>query len=297
MQREVALYSAPPLTAEISPHKAPAAKKRRRRLRFNMFLLLPELQLLETFSFLQTAEVINAAQVCRAVFTRVDTLFGIESGIIVRPAWEQESIEMKAAEASGTVYVSDDDEDSPPVKAEADPPVPTPSLPPAPLSPSPAAPPPPPQQQQQQRIKAMSGAGSTPVLNSPGAVDLTSPGSAAGWGGTAATGGVRMGSKEVESMIKKLSPAELKYVLHINEQLKQKQKQLDELDQERIRLQERCLQSPLPLAVTRSGHYVRSQCQERRGREGALLRQAQGRRVGIEAHDAGGGRGAATDHR
>jgi len=65
----------------------PAPRKRVRK-----FLIhLDDPLLLAVFSFLETKDVIWAAQTCRYVFKRVDTLFGIESQI-VRPEWGQEPI-------------------------------------------------------------------------------------------------------------------------------------------------------------------------------------------------------------
>jgi hypothetical protein len=49
-------------------------------------LLLEETPLLHIFSFLQTVEVLNYAQVCRYVYQRMDRIFGIDSST-VKPDW------------------------------------------------------------------------------------------------------------------------------------------------------------------------------------------------------------------
>lgn len=64
-------------TPSSSSIAIPATKKKTKK-----FLIhLGDQMLLEIFSFLETQDVLRAAQVCRFVFKRVDTLFGIESQI------------------------------------------------------------------------------------------------------------------------------------------------------------------------------------------------------------------------
>lgn len=70
-------------SSETSNVVATEAKVRKPpMLLFNM----PEESLLLIFSFLETAEVLNYAQVCRFVYRRVDTIFGTESSL-VKPDW------------------------------------------------------------------------------------------------------------------------------------------------------------------------------------------------------------------
>lgn len=80
---------------------------------------LEEKLLLEMFSFLETVEVLSAAQVCRFVYKRVDTMFGIDSAI-VKPEWGVrdvprivEQANRDAVEAHSTLQ----DSDSNPVKS------------------------------------------------------------------------------------------------------------------------------------------------------------------------------------
>jgi hypothetical protein len=49
-------------------------------------VILDETALLHLFSFLQTMEVLNYAQVCRFVYQRIDRIFGIDSAT-VKPEW------------------------------------------------------------------------------------------------------------------------------------------------------------------------------------------------------------------
>lgn len=51
---------------------------------------LEDRMLLEVFSFLETAEVLNTAQVCRFFYKRVDSLFGTESAVVKQ--WSQEEL-------------------------------------------------------------------------------------------------------------------------------------------------------------------------------------------------------------
>eukprot|EP01038_Epipyxis_sp_PR26KG_P012277 gene12277-16465_t len=55
-------------------------------IKFNFLFDLEEPLLLQIFSFLNTGEVLAAAQVCRYVYKRVDAIFGIDS-TIVKPEW------------------------------------------------------------------------------------------------------------------------------------------------------------------------------------------------------------------
>lgn len=62
---------------------APAPKKPKNPLKL---LGMEETPLLHIFSFLQTVEVLNYAQVCRFVYQRMDKIFGIDSAT-VKPEW------------------------------------------------------------------------------------------------------------------------------------------------------------------------------------------------------------------
>ena len=52
----------------------------------NNLLELDDTLLLTIFSYLDTLDVISAAQICKALYTRVDTLFGMEGGAILSSA-------------------------------------------------------------------------------------------------------------------------------------------------------------------------------------------------------------------
>lgn len=222
----------PNVHSTISPSQTngTSVKAKSRRKHFNLFLLLSEPQLLEVFSFLQTMEVVNSAQVCRAVFARVDSLFGMESAVVVRPDWEKEAIEMqremdstkeKHTDTSTTLLpalasVSSSEKNAGPSSSN-------PQL----RSPAPSA----------VSASQVTLSGPTPLqLFSPSDPNSTSSGGSAAGANSAAA---KLSREMVEALTKKLTPQELKYVLSISEQLKKRQQQIDSLEMDKTKLQDR----------------------------------------------------------
>lgn len=84
--------------------------------------------LLETFSYLETVEVLNTAQVCRYFYQRVDSLFGTESAVVKQ--WSKEEEDSKAPKGSDSVA----DPQTQPVPIPSTAPVPAPIA--APVAPA-----------------------------------------------------------------------------------------------------------------------------------------------------------------
>lgn len=198
---------------------APLKTRKKRKAHFNLFLRLSDSQLLEVYSFLQTMEVVNAAQVCRAVFARVDSLFGMESGTVKRPEWEREATDMfrelediereEKLDGGGGEEVQDNS-----------------ALPTSTISSPPVA------------ISTATSTSSSFSMSIP-SFSLTSPSSGPPLDSSGGVGKMSISREMVEALTKKLNPQELKYVLSISEQLKKRQQQIDLLEADKIKLQER----------------------------------------------------------
>jgi hypothetical protein len=85
-------------SSQDNTHPSPTSStyvptSRKRHVKKFLFHLEDKL-LLEIFAFLETQDVLRAAQVCRFVFKRVDTLFGIESQI-AKAEWAIEPAEQE----------------------------------------------------------------------------------------------------------------------------------------------------------------------------------------------------------
>ena len=207
--------------------------RKKRKAHFNLFLRLSESQLLEVYSFLQTMEVVNAAQVCRAVFARVDSLFGMESGTVRRPEWEREAtdmmreledIEREEKSVDGGIRGEGEgaevqDNSALPATSIS---LTSPAV--AVSTPNPTAP---------------ASSSSSSFSMSMSSFSLTSPSAAAPSDSNGGTGKSSISREMVEALTKKLNPQELKYVLSISEQLKKRQQQIDVLEADKIKLQER----------------------------------------------------------
>ena len=217
----------------ILPAKMVKSTTKKRKSHFNLFLRLSEPQLLEVYSFLQTMEVVNAAQVCRAVFARVDSLFGMESSIVRRPEWEREATEMmrelediEREEKNGCIDGKEVPESRkhPPITSATSVVVTTTTNS---STPSPAA------------FPSISSSSSASFSMSMASFSLSSPSAALSSDSSGGAGKLSINREMVEALTKKLNPQELKYVLSISEQLKKKQQQIDILDSDKIKLQER----------------------------------------------------------
>ena len=217
----------------ILPAKMVKSTTKKRKSHFNLFLRLSEPQLLEVYSFLQTMEVVNAAQVCRAVFARVDSLFGMESSIVRRPEWEREATEMmrelediEREEKNGYIDGKEvpESREHPPITSATSTVVTTTTNA---STPSPAA------------FPSISSSSSASFSMSMPSFSLSSPSAALSSDSSGGAGKLSINREMVEALTKKLNPQELKYVLSISEQLKKRQQQIDILEADKIKLQER----------------------------------------------------------